>query len=172
MIIRKTVPSDFPRVSAIYADARRRMRESGNPTQWGFVWPPEDMIREDCSPEGHGYAVVDDAGGICGVFAFYIGEDETYRVIENGAWLNDEPYGAIHRIASDGVTRGILRAAAAWCAQFVPNIRIDTHADNAAMQAALAANGFSRCGIIHVFAGGVRTDISSARVAFQKVCRK
>lgn len=94
MIIRKTVPSDFPRVSAIYADARRRMRESGNPTQWGFVWPPEDMIREDCSPEGHGYAVVDDAGRICGVFAFYIGEDETYRVIENGAWLNDEPYGA------------------------------------------------------------------------------
>jgi hypothetical protein len=31
-----------------------------------------------------------------------IGKDPTYAVIENGNWLNDEPYGVIHRIASNG----------------------------------------------------------------------
>lgn len=169
MKIRKSVKEDIPRVLELYADARRRMRESGNPTQWGDVWPPDDMIREDCSPEGHGY-VIADGERICGVFAFYLGEDETYREID-GAWLNNEPYGAIHRIASDGVTRGILRTAVEWSSQFTDNLRMDTHADNRAMQGALIAAGFRRCGTIRVFPDGLRDDISSERVAFQKIVR-
>ena len=170
MHIRKATPGDLPLVLEIYADARRRMRESGNPTQWGDVWPPEEMIREDCSADGHGY-VITEGERVCGAFAFFLGEDETYRKIEDGAWLNDEPYGAIHRVASDGVTRGILRAAVEWCSQFTSNLRMDTHADNLPMRGALIAAGFRRCGIIHVFSDGVRDDISSERVAFQKIVR-
>ena len=34
-------------------------------------------------------------GTPCGVFAFIIGDDPTYQVIEDGGWLNDNPYGAI-----------------------------------------------------------------------------
>ena len=93
MKIRKSVKEDIPRVLEIYADARRRMRESGNPTQWGDVWPPDDMIREDCSPEGHGY-VIADGERICGVFAFYLGEDELLWLLLCRWIFTTEPLGA------------------------------------------------------------------------------
>lgn len=37
-----------------------------------------------------------------GTFCFIVGEDPTYAVIDNGKWLNDAPYGVIHRMASNG----------------------------------------------------------------------
>ena len=37
--------------------------------------------------------------GLHGVFAFILGEDPTYGVIEDGQWLSGDPYGTIHRIA-------------------------------------------------------------------------
>mgnify|MGYP002933455973 FL=1 len=46
--------------------------------------------------------VLREEGAIHGVFAFILGEDPTYRVIEQGAWLSDAPYGTIHAVASDG----------------------------------------------------------------------
>ncbi len=147
------------------------MRENGNPTQWGNYWPSEEIVLEDCAPDGHGYVIVNENGDICGVFAFFVGIDETYLKIEQGSWLNDEPYGAIHRIASDGVTHGVLRMAAEWCGQFVPNLRADTHRDNMPMQKALLSNGFCRCGVIHIFPHGTETGVSAERIAFQKKVR-
>lgn len=41
-------------------------------------------------------------GEIVGTFALFLGEDESYRVIEDGAWHLDQPYGTIHRLASNG----------------------------------------------------------------------
>ncbi len=38
-------------------------------------------------------------------FAFILGEDPTYQQID-GAWLNDQPYGTIHRIAGNGKIKG------------------------------------------------------------------
>jgi RimJ/RimL family protein N-acetyltransferase len=43
----------------------------------------------------------------------------------------------------------------------IPNIRIDTHRDNAIMQHLLEKNGFVKCGIIYVEDG-------SPRIAYQK----
>lgn len=37
----------------------------------------------------------------------FLGEDESYRVIEDGAWHLDQPYGTIHRLASNG--KGVWR---------------------------------------------------------------
>ena len=46
--------------------------------------------------------VMEDAGGVYAVFAFIIGDDPTYQVID-GAWLDDgTPYGTLHRLGSDG----------------------------------------------------------------------
>ena len=42
------------------------------------------------------------------------------------------------------------------------NVRIDTHADNIPMQGAIANQGFTKCGIIHVEDG-------SPRLAYQLV---
>ena len=43
-----------------------------------------------------------DETGIHGVFALFEGAEPTYAHIEEGEWLNDEPYVTIHRLAGDG----------------------------------------------------------------------
>lgn len=48
--------------------------------------------------------VIEEDGQIHGVFAFILGADPTYAVIEDGAWRSDEAYGTIHHIA-DGTPR-------------------------------------------------------------------
>ena len=85
-----------------------------------------------------------------------MGEDPTYAVIENGAWLNDRPYGTIHRIGSDGKKSGVLRHAADFCLERTKDLRIDTHEDNKIMQALVESYGFKRCGIIHIDDGTPR----------------
>lgn len=159
MIIRKACEPDLPAVFAIYARARAFMRENGNPNQWGNGKPNENTVRKDVR-SGDLYAVCD-ADGICGVFFFKIFDDPTYRVIENGKWLNNEKYGVIHRIASSGTKKGVLRTAVDYCFSVIPNIRIDTHEDNKIMQSALEKIGFLPCGTIH-------TDDGSPRIAYQK----
>ena len=47
MLIRKTVESDLPAISLIYENARRFMRESGNPNQWKDEYPSIHTARED-----------------------------------------------------------------------------------------------------------------------------
>ena len=77
-----------------------------------------------------------------------------------GRWLNDKPYGVIHRLASNGKTGGVARLCIAWCAARADNLRADTHADNLVMQRLLLANGFQPCGIIYTR--------ESPRLAYQK----
>ena len=82
--------------------------------------------------------------------------------IEDGAWLADAPYCAIHRIASAGRVRGVLRACVAWSARRCAHLRADTHADNAPMLRLLPALGFVRCGVVRVADG-------SPRIAFERL---
>ena len=85
------------------------------------------------------------------------GEDESYRVIEDGAWHLDQPYGTIHRLASNGKARGVSKACFDFCTAQIGYLRADTHADNRPMQRLLEAYGFRRCGVIHgAFDGGER----------------
>ena len=86
---------------------------------------------------------------------FSLDPDPTYRVID-GAWLNNERYAVIHRIASSGEKSGVLAAAVEFCKQYAENIRIDTHEDNAVMQTALKKLGFRHCGTIYLENGDPR----------------
>ncbi len=143
------------------------MRQSGNPDQWGTEHPPRTLIEEDIRV-GRSYVVVSLEDGqekVRGVFVLILGEDPTYRVIEDGQWLNDAPYGTIHRIAGDGSAKGVLEAALAYAAGRVLNLRIDTHHDNRIMQHLLDKYGFTRCGIIYVADG-------TPRIAYQKLYQK
>jgi len=160
MYIRKTEISDLDEVMIIYEDARRYMKENGNPNQWGDNYPQEELIKKDIS-EGKSYVCIDD-GTIAGVFYFNIGPDPTYQKIYEGNWLNDEPYGVIHRIASASRKKGIATFCLDWCFKQWPNIRIDTHRDNIIMQNFLNKNGFVLCGII-------RLEDGSERLAYQKL---
>ena len=152
-IVRNAVQSDLPRIEEIYAYAREFMAKTGNPNQWGKTNPPHEWLVDDIEKEL--LHVIEDEVGIHGVFYFYIGEDPTYGVIEDGVWRSNETYGTIHRIASDG-SGGILRTAVEFCKKEISHLRIDTHHDNVIMQKAVAKLGFERSGIIHLANGSPR----------------
>lgn len=158
MIIRDTTLADYEKIQEIYAYAREQMRQAGNPHQWGDDRPSgETLLRDIRNGQSH---VIVAQGKICGVFTFLLGEDPTYQIIEQGQWLNDAPYGAIHRIAGSGAGKGIFRECLGYCLSRIPNIRIDTHRDNTPMRHLLEKHGFQECGVIYVEDG-------SPRIAYQ-----
>ena len=139
--------SDLNEILAIYERARSFMAENGNPNQWKKVHPPKESLIQNISEEKLYLLKNDDI--IDGVFFFDEGPDPTYLHID-GQWLNDRPYSVIHRIASAGRSKGVLKACVEWCLQRCDNIKIDTHEDNKIMQSALEGLGFSYCGTIYV----------------------
>ncbi|MBQ7567633.1 N-acetyltransferase [bacterium] len=145
---------DLDGLMALYAYARQQMRQRGNVSQWVDGYPEREVIAEDIR-QGYCY-VFEDSLGICGVFAFIIGADPTYALIEDGKWLNDEPYGTIHRIAGYGRAKGLLGRAVAFALGRIANVRCDTHADNAVMRHLLEKLGFVRCGRIYTRGGAPR----------------
>lgn len=149
----------------IYAFARNFMAEHGNPNQWGPTnWPPEDLIHNDIK-DGNSYVCVDDADDILGTFFFIHGKDiePTYRQITDGNWLDDSPYGVVHRIASSGTVKGVGKFCVDWAFEQCGHLRIDTHGDNVVMQNMLTGLGFIHCGTIYV----VEDDYP--RFAYEKV---
>ena len=125
-MFRGAVRADMARILDIYARAREFMAKNGNPTQWGDNYPSPELLEEDIDTNRLFVYMVN--GRMQAVFAFVLGEDPTYKVIEDGQWLNDTlPYGTLHRLASAGESKGIGKAV-----------------------------GFTRCGIIHVEDGTPR----------------
>ena len=159
MNIRKAMDIDFDRIMEIYKNAQLFMIESGNPNQWGTLYPSPELIREDILA-GISYVIEEETKEIHGVFVMTNGPDPTYQKIEKGAWLNREPYVVIHRIASDRRVKGVVTRAVDYCKRYSNNIRIDTHFDNRVMQKQIERNGFVECGMIYV-------DDGSARIAYQ-----
>ena len=141
--IRKAAPADLPRIHEIYAAARRFMRDHGNFSQWDGEDAPERLLPGDI--EAGNLYVLEEAGEIHVAFAFIIGADPCYAVIEQGEWKSDAPYAAVHRVASDGTLHNVIG-------------RIMEH--NKVMQKALEKQGFERCGIIYVPDG-------TPRIAFE-----
>lgn len=158
-MIQKASLSQFSKIMAIYESARTFMAQNGNPDQWGTAYPSEDMIRQDIL---NGKCYVNLSGEqIRAVFYFAVEKDPTYGYIE-GAWLNDEPYGVIHRIAVGESGKGVAAECFVFAENCCKNLRIDTHEKNTPMQRCLAKNGFHRCGIIYL-------EDADPRIAYQKV---
>ena len=163
-LIRRSAAVDIDRIMDVYDSAKRYMRSKGNLSQWTGAYPDRDTILSDISHGNH-YLAEDEEGNVLMVFSFILGNDPTYKLIEKGNWLNDKPYGTIHRIASNGRAGGMLEACVGYCKEMIDNIRIDTHADNSPMLNALHRLGFNFCGIIY-------TSDGSPRLAFQKDFRQ
>ena len=164
MKIRNTVPSDLERVMEIYAGARAFMAEHGNYRQWGPTkWPPENLIREDIR-QGKSYVCTSD-DRVVGVFYFDQGKEiePSYQDIEDGGWIDDSPYGVVHRMAGDGSVKGIGAFCLDWAYGQCGHLRVDTHPDNVVMQRLLEKLGFTRCGIIHV------VEDNDPRYAYEKL---
>ncbi len=158
MHIRKATTTDMPEIKTIYARARAYMRQTGNPNQWKDNAPAQSLLDSYLQ---HGVLLVaEEQEEIHAVFALIPGIDPTYHYIE-GQWLNDEPYAAIHSVASAGKKPGMLGVCLDYAAGLYPNLRIDTHHDNLVMQHLLDKHGFTRCGIIYLANG-------EPRIAYQR----
>jgi hypothetical protein len=160
MHIRPSSRADLPEVMEMYAIAREFMRRNGNASQWSDNYPSEHFISEEID-NGHSFVCENQAEEMVGTFCFILGEDPAYATIYEGSWLNDEPYGTVHRIASTGKEKGVAKACFEWCFAQCPNIRVDTHRDNQVMQRILNSLDFVYCGIIYVSNG-------TERLAYQK----
>ena len=158
--IRKATEADIHGIMACYDAAKRYMRASGNQYQWVNGYPSRQLVADDIAA-GNCYVGVDPAGEIVMVFAFIIGNDPTYTLIENGSWPNTLPYGTIHRLGSNGRYRGMLKECVDFCLTKINNLRLDTHEVNLTMQRAAEKLGFQRCGIIYCIDG-------TPRIAYQK----
>lgn len=152
-MIRRANKEDFKCIMPIYEAAKEKMRADGNLHQWSDKYPDEETLLNDIA-RGELY-IAHDGNEIYGVFMLSFSGEDTYKEIQ-GAWINDEPYAVIHRIASFGKGKNLLKDAINFAFEKTNNIRIDTHEDNNIMRTLLKKLGFFYTGIIHLKDGDER----------------
>lgn len=157
--IRLATINDIPALIEIFEAAKKQMRLDGNLYQWTEDDYPINYTKVDIE-KGTCYVVMDD-DEIVATFVWQLGEEITYKKIYDGAWLNDEPYGTIHRIASNHHTKDIFGIVLNFIKSFNVDIRIDTSKDNKRMEHLIKKHQFTYCGIILIRDG-------SPRDAYQK----
>ena len=116
--------------------------------------------------------VLEDMGQVVGMITIVPGPEASYAQID-GAWLNQEPYAAFHRVCVEESCKGRGIAAQLFGRSEdlarhmgLTNIRIDTHPDNRSMQRALAKSGYTLCGSLTLTEG---TEKGDPRLAYHKV---
>ncbi len=148
MEVRQSILENIDEIMAIYAHARLEMIKNGNPNQWKNYHPPVEEVIKEINEKKH-FSIFENKE-IVGVFSLIFGEDPTYKYIENGQWLNNEPYATIHKIASSNKVKGIFKFAIDYAFSRIDNVRIDTHLDNKIMFHLLEEYGFTYCGTIYL----------------------
>lgn len=161
MQIRHATPADLPDMHRIFAEAKQKMRASGNMHQWTGSYPSDAQLLMDME-RGFSY-IIEHEGQPVATFVLALCVEPTYNNIYAGAWLDDvTPYGTIHRIASLHGVHGVADAVIAWSFSRIINLRVDTHRDNHPMQHIMERHGFTYCGIIYLANG-------DERLAYQKM---
>ncbi len=179
MEIRRADIEELPRLMELYDAARAFMRRCGNTVQWTGGYPSRELVAAGIDAGEQWVCVTDRpvspagcrssfAGGglpahIAATFWFSVAPEPAYAEIFDGpGWLDDGPYGVVHRLASDGSVSGVGAACLEWCLERCGNIRVDTHSSNAVMQSLLERLGYARCGMIVL-------DDGTPRDAFHKI---
>ena len=158
MNIRLATLNDLDAIKAIFNIAKKKMVNDGNLKQWQDIDYPFCYTKEDIEKKQCYVVTLDDE--VVATFVYIVGEDPTYSYIE-GSWLNNNKYGTIHRIASNGKVPHIFKLVLDYITKNKLDIRIDTHEDNKRMKHLIESNGFSYCGIIYV-------KDRTPRLAYQK----
>lgn len=145
---------EIERIMDLCDIARRTMRANGNISQWTGGYPTMETIRHDIE-NGHGF-MVERNGETVAYFAFMPSPEPTYEYIE-GSWLDtDSPYYVIHRLASTPESHGVFQEVSDYALSVCPNIKVDTHEDNAIMRKVIAKAGYIYCGVIYLEDGDPR----------------
>ena len=160
MVIRPATPADIPALRPVFEAAKGIMRADGNHDQWSAPGFPDDslllrdiargggFVMESVIPSGGSSVIPSEAKeSIVAYFALLPSPEPTYDVID-GAWLTDEPYGVIHRMASYPEIHGIFSTVINYATSRYAHLRIDTHRDNRITQHLIEKHGFTYCGII------------------------
>ena len=153
MFIRPATEADLPALRPVFEAAKGIMRADGNLEQWAAPGFPGDALLLRDIARGGGFII--ERERIVAYFALLPSPEPTYDYIE-GAWLTDEPYGVIHRMASYPEEHGIFAAIIDFAAARFAHLRIDTHRDNRIMQHLIEKHGFTYCGVIWLEDGTVR----------------
>ena len=160
MIYRLATQRDLPRLLHMVDQAKASFRARGI-DQW-----------QKGDPDGPGLAaaieqktihVLEQEGQAVGMITVVPGPEASYAQID-GAWLNQEPYAAFHRVCVEESCKGRSEDLARHMG--LTNIRIDTHPDNRSMQRALAKSGYTLCGSLTLTEG---TEKGDPRLAYHKV---
>ena len=160
MEIRQATAADLPQIMDIFEQARRFMRQTGNPTQWGPDYPGLALMEEQIR-QGVCY-VCTEQGRVEGTFCLIFGADPTYAHISDGAWPDEAPYATIHRLASAGRVHGIAGTCIDWCGARAGTLRADTHADNRQALCAAASSAWQTAARAWL-TGGDKLQIESKR---------
>lgn len=167
MVIRKAKISDIQEIEKVFCDAKQSMKAAGI-NQWSDDYPCAADAKMDIE-NGAAYVLCDEEH-VIGYSAIVFSDDINYRKID-GKWLNDEPYGVIHRtcVLSSRKGKGLAGMFFDYAEKLakeagIDNMRIDTHKDNVPMQHCIAKHGYAYCGVVYMVSGD-----GSPRDAFQKI---
>ena len=169
MIYRPATQKDLPRLLYMVNQAKSFFK-ANNINQW-----------QKGEPDGPGLAVaiekaavhvLEQEGQAAGMITVVPGPEASYARID-GAWLNEEPYAAFHRVCVEESLKGhgIARQLFLHSEEYARNtgwnnIRIDTHPDNCSMQLALAKSGYIFCGRLTLAEGAEKGE---PRLAYHKI---
>lgn len=153
MIIRKNEEKDIESILSLFNMARKYFKDN-NINQWQGPYPDRIDIIEDIKV---GISYVVEMDEVVGTFVLSFEEDPNYITLVKGQWLNDNPYGVIHRVVvrndlkGSGIGSFIFNECKNICLyNNIHDIRVDTHDDNSSMKSLILKNGFVYCGITTV----------------------
>ena len=154
MITVKAEEKDLKEILDITAEQRAYLKSAGIP-QWQNEYPSYDTFSEDLKLARLYVAKEDDK--VAGFFAL-VYPDHNYDYIEDGKWLNDSPYIAVHRMAVSNAYkgRGFSSKMFSYVKEHYGHIRVDTHSVNKVMNSSLVKNGFVYTGVVYMEDGTPR----------------
>ncbi len=162
--LRKAETEDRDAIWKIIQQAIERRKNDGS-TQWQQGYPNLGTVEGDID-KGYGFVMTVD-GEIAVYTALILNDEPAYNMID-GAWLSNEEFVVVHRVAVDAkfAGQGMVKKLFDLIEDFtksheIRSIKVDTNFDNTAMLRILESKGYSYCGEVFL-AGGMRK-------AFEKI---
>lgn len=169
MTYRFATPMDLNQLMQMVNQAKAAFK-AGNINQWQKGEPDEAGLMSSINQSL--IHVLEEDGKAAAMITAVLGPEASYAAID-GAWLNQEPYYAFHRVCVEESMKGRGLAARLFSEteRFVMekgfhNIRIDTHPDNLSMQRALHKSGYVLCGSLILTEG---SEVGDLRYGYHKV---